>query len=617
MAQAVGDFVPSRGGKAKPGTYREITASAIIGGVMLGAVMTAAFTYISLKLGFGLGGSTIAAILGFALLRGVGRRLSSARPGTIVETNLFQTVASGVNTASSGVVFTFPALLLLGADYSLPVVMLAAVAGSFMGIVIIIPLRKQLIEVERLKFPSGVAVATILKAPGAGISKGVFLGIGFLVGAALTLAVNEHIHILPEEIPVGPWLQEAFSVGTGSALGFALIGTSIYMSMASFGAGLLSGKGGLVFAIGGMLAWWVIGPFAVSQGWAPLNAEGQPLTGGALVGNVYSTMLRPAGIGILIGGAIGGVFAAFPAVRGAIRSLGQAAVIAKTSGGKSEELSPKVLSGGLIASMVALLAVTIIASTVQGSSAIGTAIVAAIVGIVWIGVAGLIVAQATGATDISPLSGLALIAVTLMLAITAGNIALAVTIGVAVCIATGQCADMMQDLKTGHLIGGIPRKQQMVQFAVAWVGPAIAIGTVLLLWKGGPGGTLGFGPESEACVSNAGGCLAAPQATVLQGMITGVLDGNAPVDKYAAGGLVGLGLTMFPVGGLGVLIGLAMYLPFSITFTYGLGTMASMAIEKIKGARFLSNVVVPIAAGLIVGEALTALGAAMFKLAST
>jgi putative OPT family oligopeptide transporter len=610
MAQAVGDFVPSRGGKAKTSTYREITVGAVVGGVMLGAVMTAAFTYISLKLGFGLAGSTIAAILGFALLRGVGRKIGVKGGGSIVETNVFQTVASGVNTASAGVVFTFPALLLLGEDYSLPVVMLAALAGSFMGIVIIIPLRKQLIEVERLKFPSGVAVATILKTPGAGISKGMFLGVGFLIGAAITLAINERFGLLPEEIPVGEWLAGKFGVASNSGMGFALMGTAVYMSMASFGAGLLSGKGGLVFAIGGMLAWWVIGPFAVAQGWAPAG-----LDGGKLVGNVYSTMLRPAGIGILIGGAIGGVFAAFPAVRGAIRSLGQAAKLAKTSGGKSEELSPRVLSGGMIASVIALFAVTIVASTVQGDSAFGTAVAAAVVGVLWIGIAGLIVAQATGATDISPLSGLALIAVTLMLAITAGNIALAVTIGVAVCIATNQCADMMSDLKTGHLIGGIPRKQQIVQFCVAWVGPAIAIGTVLLLWKGGPGGTMGFGPESAACTSGSGGCLSAPQADVLRGMITGVLDGNAPVDKYAAGGAVGLGLTMFPIGGLGVLIGLAMYLPFSITFTYGLGTMASMAIEKIKGHRYVADVIIPIAAGLIVGEALTALGMTMVTLA--
>ena len=83
-------------------------------GVAQGVLMTAAFTYIGLKLGFGIPGSTIAAIMGFALLRGVGRGVLK-RPGmgSIVENNINQTVASGVNTASSGVVFTFPAMLML------------------------------------------------------------------------------------------------------------------------------------------------------------------------------------------------------------------------------------------------------------------------------------------------------------------------------------------------------------------------------------------------------------------------------------------------------------------------------------------------------------------------
>ena len=151
---------------ATASTYRELTFAAVILGVIQGAVMTAAFVYIGLKLGFGLSGSTVAAILGFALLRGVGRNALGVKGcGSIVENNINQTIASGINTASSGVTFTFPALLLLGSDYDLKTVILAAVAGSFMGIVVIVPLRKQMLEIERLKFPSGIAVATILKSP--------------------------------------------------------------------------------------------------------------------------------------------------------------------------------------------------------------------------------------------------------------------------------------------------------------------------------------------------------------------------------------------------------------------------------------------------------------------
>ncbi len=220
-------------------------------------------------------------------------------------------------------------------------------------------------------------------------------------------------------------------------------------------------------------------------------------------------MLRPTGIGILIGGAWPGWWRRFPPSRAPSRVCPRPRSCAREGGQKSEELSPKVLVGGLIASVLALMAVTIVASIDNhGGFHIGTAVTAAVAGAIWIALAGLIVAQATGATDISPLTGLALIAVTLMLAITGGNVVVAVTIGIAVCIATNQCADMMTDLKTGHLIGGVPRRQQLAQFAVAWVGPAIAIGTTILLWKSGTGGTNGFGPESAACVQQASGLLA-------------------------------------------------------------------------------------------------------------
>ncbi len=588
--------------------YREVTFGAVALGVIQGAVMTAAFVYIGLKLGFGLPGSTVAAIMGFALLRGVGRKAFGIEgAGSIVENNINQTIASGINTASAGVVFTFPALYLLGLgdEINFPIVILSAVAGSFMGIVVIIPLRKQMIEIERLKFPSGIAVATILKSPGAGMKKSVLLAAGFAVSLAITLATK--FEIVPETLEIGEGLRSLTGGSDTGAAGVLFAGTALSLSMANFGAGLLSGKGGLAFAVGGILAWWVIAPFVAAQGWVPEGAAGADLKWA-----IYGANLRPVGIGVLIGGALMGVVLSYPALKGAISSLRAAAKLAKSGDASNDELPPSVLGFGLVGAFVALFAVAIIGS----NGAIATAVSVAVAGTVWLGLAGLIVAQATGATDISPLSGLALIAVTLMLALTANNIMLAVTIGVAVCVATNQCADMMSDLKTGHLVGSVPKRQQLVQFMVAWVGPAIAVGTVWLLWQAGPDGANGFGPESLACRNETADCLPAPQAGALQGMVQGVVSGEAPLDKYLAGSAIGIGLALFPIAGLGVLIGLAMYLPFEITLGYGIGCVASMVLEKVKGRRYYADVLVPVAAGFIVGEALTSLSLTLIKLAT-
>ena len=90
--------------------YREVTPLAIAFGILIGVVMNAAITYTGLKIGFTLGGSAIAAVLGWGVLRGLFQK------GSILEINIAQTIASSVNTSNSGVIFTVPALFLLGAS---------------------------------------------------------------------------------------------------------------------------------------------------------------------------------------------------------------------------------------------------------------------------------------------------------------------------------------------------------------------------------------------------------------------------------------------------------------------------------------------------------------------
>ncbi len=567
--------------------YRELTPAALIFGVLIGAVMTAAFVYVGLKLGFVLPGSTVAAILGFAVLRGVMRK------GSIIENNINQTVASGVNSASAGIAFTLPALFILGlCDPELrnfgPVpVILSAVAGSFLGIVFIIPLRKQMIELERLRFPSGIAVATLLRSPGAGIRQAKLLGGGFVCAALFH--VLSGLHVIPEELEIG------VALGVPSYIPIA-----VGVSFASLGAGLLAGRGGLPFVFGGMLAWWVIAPASVGMGWAPSPGEMNTAAGGAYDGFiqwpvVYAEMLRPLGIGVLIGGALTGVIASAPALMAAMRSLSAAA---KAGGG--DEMSPKVLYVGVTAAFGVLF----IAAIMSGDIGVGRALITALVGTLWLGLAGMIVAQATGMTDITPISGMSLIGVTLMFFLSGGNVIAAIVLGVAVSVGIGQCADMMQDLKSGHLIGATPKRQQLAQFAVAWVGVPVAVGAVYLLWQSYE--SPGFGVP--------GADLSAPQGAALASVIDSLRAGSSQLDKYVAGAAIGLGVGIFPISGVAVLVGLAMYLPFYITMTYGVGCFISMGLEAKFGKRWIGGTLVPVAAGFIIGEALTSLTIVLIQL---
>ena len=578
--------------------YRELTAAAIVLGLIQGVILNVAFVYAALKLGFSIGGSTVAAIMGYAVLTGAMRR------GTSIENNINQTIASGINTAGTGIVFTLPALFILnrqwlaagadGLDFSIYPMLVGGVAGAVLGTVLIIPLRKQMIEIDRLRFPSGVAVATIIRAGKAGIGKAKLLAVGFLISAvckALLLSgiLDGFSFIEGEEISFGLGVLPAYTSPVLS------------LSLMSAAAGMLAGRGGLPFFLGGAIAWWVISPAAVNLGWTPDGLEGAKLQG-----YIFSNMLRPLGIGTLVGGALMGVVVCFPAIASAFRSLADAAKTGSAggTGGKPDEMPLGVIILGTAIGVGLLFVGAIITEGVAPLEAV----LAAVAGTLWLGVAGLIVAQATGMTDMSPMSGMALISVTLMMFLFAGNVAAAMVVGVAVSVAIGQGADMMQDLKTGFMLGGRPIKQQIVQFAVTWLGVFIATGVVYSLWSNGQGGESGFGPGTD---------LPAPQAGALVGIIDAVTTGNVPIDKYVMGGALGAVLGLAPMPGLGVLIGLAMYLPFPITLGYGIGCLAAIALRRLKGAVFCEHKLVPFAAGLIVGEALTGVGHAVFTVISS
>src|SRR5581483_994366 len=114
--------------------YREVTFAGVALGVLVGVLLTVSFTYAGLIIGFTVPASAVAAILGWGLLRGV------LRTGTIVENNINQTVAAAINITCGGVIFTVPVLYLLKQPFSPWVIGLSTVAGSFLGVLFIIPL---------------------------------------------------------------------------------------------------------------------------------------------------------------------------------------------------------------------------------------------------------------------------------------------------------------------------------------------------------------------------------------------------------------------------------------------------------------------------------------------
>jgi putative OPT family oligopeptide transporter len=556
--------------------YPELTWVAVIVGWILGVIIAVSIGYAALILGFSIEGSELAAILGFGILRGILRRKS------IIENNIVQTIASGVNGASSGMMFSVPAIFLLGfGDQFDPVILtFGCIAGAFLGIAFIIPLRKHMIDYERLTYPGGVAVATILKSPGAGVRKAVILLVAALISAAVHYATLHY---------------EFHDWNLGALIGLPEFMNGIwYVSLMTVGVAFIAGRGGVAFIIGGFVAYWFISPMLSATGSFPLDEAGQVIS----EPNALRLMLyRPFGIGMLIGGAIMGVVLAAPLILSAIKSMQKAAKVAGGSG--SEEMPIKMLYFAVVGAVILLCVMAVTSVEAMG---IGGGIAMALLGTLWIWMAGIILSEAIGRTNWSPLSGMTLVGITLLIVVTqaigldrADSIVAAIMVGAAMCVAMSQATDLMLDLKTGYLVGATPRMQQMGQFIGAWLGPIVVIFVIFALHEAYELGSAR---------------LPAPQAQALASTIDGIMGGDVPTQKYAAGAVLG-GVLSALIGGLGITVGLGFYLPFNIVLTYSLGTLGRELADRFKGKDWSDNIGIPIAAGLIVGEALVGVGNAI------
>lgn len=641
------------------GPYPEFTWAAILVGWALGVLIALSISYAALKLGFAIEGSELAAILGWGVLRGIMRRTS------ILENNINQTVASAVNGASSGIMFSVPALFILSrkpelasvADFNVPLMLFACIAGAFIGLAFVIPLRKQMIDFQRLPYPGGIAVATILKSPGAGIRKSVLLFGAAILSAITYLFITSFGHEEHVQYPVGSWL--------GLPPRYNLV---FFGSIMTIGVGFLSGKGGFWFGAGGFVCYWLLSPIISSFGSDDMkNLVEVP---GSMRGFIY----KPVGIGMLIGAAVGGIIMAFPLIKSAISSMSRASQDKSSEGAGRDEMPIWML-----ASAVALGAILLIflAYFSVSNMSIGAAILMSGLGTLWIWIAGVIVAECIGRTNWSPLSGMTLIAITILIVIAVNmgmgkpeTIVSSLIVGAAICLAISQASDMMLDLKSGYLVGAVPRRQQIAQFVGAWLGPCVVIGLMFLLENAGKptddaetqkptvaeiqtdstqkadpsnssGGDANQGSKKQDESAGQGGSadnkdtttvedappinleeksygigsdrFPAAQASALASVIDGIVEGNVPVYRYTAAAILGLLLASSGLGGIGVMIALGFYMPFDIVLTYTIGCTLRIVCNQFLSKKWSEEIGIPIAAGLIVGEALVGVGIAMQK----
>jgi len=466
----------------------EFTFRAILLGSIFGVIFGAVTVYVGLRAGLTVAASIPIAVLSISILRVLGR-------ASILENNIVQTTGNAGQSIASGVIFTLPALVFLGFDLEYSRIFFLALIGGWLGVLFMIPLRRQLIvqEHENLKYPEGTACAEVLIAGerGGSFASRVFLGLG--IGGVYTFFQNENLF---KAWPGTPEFQPDFGPD------HVLKGSSIKADATPeyLGVGYIIGPrvAGVIFA-GGVFSWLVLMPliyFFGKQLDHPLYPGTIPI---ALMGpsQLWSTYIRPMGAGAVAASGLITLLRTLPTIVSALT-----AGFKNLRPGAGGSAKPIRTEDDLSMRTVVLGSFVIILFTffflqfkpVPGAYVgvlpnIAAALLIVVFGFLFVTVSSRIVGLIGSSAN--PMSGMAIAtlmatcAVFLVRGWTAPAYgALAITIGGIVAIAAANAGDTSQDLKTGYLVGSTPRLQQLA-LMIGVVVSTIAIGFTLNLMNTG------------------------------------------------------------------------------------------------------------------------------------
>ncbi|QEF97601.1 OPT oligopeptide transporter protein [Stieleria maiorica] len=572
----------------------ELTPRVFVLGLILSVVMGAANVYVGLKAGMTVSASIPAAVMAMLLFRLLFKRSS------ILEANQVQTCASAGESLAAGIIFTMPAMILIGhwESFDFWTVSLVALTGGLLGILFMIPMRRVFVaDNEDLPFPEGVACAAVLEAGQQGDQQrgaATSLLIGGALGAVFKFCAG-FLALVNDTLQVARTAGDRiFYFGGDLSPMLVAVGFIVRLNVAV-----------LIF-VGGAIGWLI----------------GIPLMGGASgyddpingAWTIWSTEIRYVGVGAMVVGGIGSLIAVRQGLFTAVSELwhGLRGRRISLDHGTRDIPSGLILVLGLVCT--ATLAIINYRFTHDvGVSALSTVVMLAM-GFFFTAVASYIVGLVGNSN--SPVSGMTITAVLaagglLWLFNYSGTQGMVATLGIAaiVCCVACTSGDVCNDLKTGSLVGAAPFRQQTMQIAGVFVAAFVMAPVLTLLHNNTPGG---IGGEK----------LSAPQASLFASLAKGFAgEGELPW------GLIGLG------AGIGVLIlgidevlkrktrhrahlmpiAVGMYLPFGLATPILVGgliaSLCTRGRERESHDRLLHRGIL-FSSGVIAGEALTAVGLA-------
>ena len=594
---------------------RQLTLRAIILAMVLAVILAAANAYLGLFAGLTIATAIPAAVMSMGVLRLMGG-------STLLENNIVQTGASAGSSIASGVIFTIPALVIMGYWQSFHYLWVFSIAGlgGLLGVLFSVPLRRSMIVDDPLPFPEGKAAAEVLKAgeeAGAGLKT---LGVSASVGAVMKLIAASGLRLIPDT-----WMQASF---LGSARIVSYLGTSL--SPALLGVGYIVGMNvGCVVLSGSILSWFIAIPLYQS-----LVLSHDPVLAAQTLGKpaadvayaIWSSQVRYLGVGAML---IGGVWTLVSLRSSLLSGLRSGFAAAKRNGAETLRETERDLPMQWM--LLALVALTLPLLGLYQSIvhlwhvSILMTVIMIVTGFLFVSVSGYL-AGLIGSSN-NPVSGITIstilfasvILVFLLGRDSAIGAVAAIMIGAVVCCAAAVGGDNLQDLKAGYLVGATPWKQQLM-LAIGSLSCALVMAPVLqLLAK-----AYGIGPATLQHPN----ALSAPQATLMASVAKAVFGGALPWRTIGVGAGVGALIILLdewlkkhtatlrsPV--LAAAIGI--YLPLELMVPIFLGGIIAAWVEWAHRRRSsqpldsdrLHRQGVLFSAGLITGEALMGIAIAV------
>jgi putative OPT family oligopeptide transporter len=598
-------------------SMKEISFKAIFLGIIMAIVLGAANAYLGLLVGMTVAATFPAAVIAMAVLRPL--------KGTILEENLARTTGAVGEALAAGAIFTIPAFLLVRIEgqplwekFDLFKSSLLMLVGGILGVLLIILVRRTLVEDAELPFPESTACAEMVKTGQKGGSQAAYMFYAMGLGGLVEFFTNSSGLQF-----IKPYVQKVFSIPglsrityldsdnaevakTGSIKGRMFIETPA-ANAAMTGVGYIIGPklAALTFS-GGVLGWLFLMPILLFiSGDLGEIVSGFDGNWTDMAVSAYNSQVKPIAVGAML---VGAFYTLFKMRKSLITGIGRSFADVKkvSAGGPSETIRtdkdlpfPSIVIA-IIALIIPMVFLYNVFTKNIGSSLVAT-LVMIVMGLLFAAVAGYLVGIIGSSSN--PISGLtltSLLIAALMMVLMGqrGAPGIAAVIGVAaiVCCVAGVAGDMIQDWKVGHILGGTPWRMQ-IGGMIGVVAAALTLTFALQLFHS----TKGIGSDA----------LPAPQANLMAMMAQGIVGGEMAWPLVIAGMLMGIGLIL--IGSPSpMIIAVGMYLPFRATACIFFGGVIKYFLDRAvakknpsaKGKEIVENIGLLIASGLIAGQAL-------------